>query len=110
MNNLTRPKRQLVAIKKQIMKRSLTLVIVLLFAGASLFAQKPHHEKDEHKEKQKEYKHHHYHHDYHQNRTVVIQQTAPIPPSVNIQLPSPPRPPSVNVQLPSPQPLPKPPK
>jgi len=49
------------------MKKTLTITLILLFAGASLFAQKPHHEKDEHKERQKEYKHHHYHHDYRKN-------------------------------------------
>jgi hypothetical protein len=78
------------------MKKTLTITLILLFAGASLFAQKPHHEKDKHKEIKKEYKHHHNHHNSHKNTTVVIQPTAPRPPSVNIQLPAPqppPRPP-----------------
>ena len=88
------------------MKNSLTLIIALLFAGASLFAQKPHHVKDGHKEIKKEYKHHH----HPKNKTVVIQSTAPRPPSVTIQVPSPPKPPSVNVQLPSPPPPPRPPR
>jgi len=105
MNNLKLPKRQLFVKNKQIMKKTLTLTLILLFAGASLFAQKPHHKKDGHKEIKKEYKHHHHHH---KNKTVVIQPTAPRSPSVNIQVPSPPKPPSVNIQLPSPSPPPPP--
>jgi hypothetical protein len=88
------------------MKKTLTLTLVFLFAGASLFAQKPHHKKDGHKEIKKEYKHHH----HHKNKTVVIQPTAPRPPTVTIKVPSPPKPPSVNIQLPSPPPPPRPPK
>ena len=75
------------------MKKKITITLILLFAGAYLFAQNPHHKKDEHKEIKKEYKHHHYRHDHHKNRTVILQPTAPNPPSVEIQLPSPPTPP-----------------
>jgi hypothetical protein len=102
------------------MKKSFTILVILLFAGASLFAQKPHHGKNHPKKAQKEYKHHH---DYRQNRTVVVVPaiprpqsvniqlpSAPRPPSVNIQLPSAPRPPSVNIQLPAPPPPPRPPR
>jgi hypothetical protein len=86
------------------MKKTFTLTLILLFGGASLFAQNPHHKKDGHKEIKKEYKHHH------KNKTVVIQPIAPKPPSVVIRFPSVPRPPSVNVQLPSPPPPPRPPR
>jgi hypothetical protein len=89
------------------MKKTLTITLILLFACASLFAQKPHQEKDKHQKPKKEYKHHH---DHHENKTVVIQPVAPRPPSVNIQVPSPPKPPSVNIQLPSPPPPPRPPR
>ena len=88
------------------MKKTLTITLILLFAGASLFAQKPHHKNYKHKEIKKEYKHPHKHYKYHKNTTVVIQPTAPRPPSVNIQVQSPPRPPSV----PTPPPPPRPPK
>jgi hypothetical protein len=88
------------------MKKTLTLILILFFTGTSLFAQKPHHEKVRHKELKKEYKHHH----YNKNQTIVIQSTAPRPPSVVIRFPSVPRPPSVNVQLPSPPPPPRPPR
>jgi hypothetical protein len=92
------------------MKKPLTLTLIVLFAGASLFAQKPHHEKDGHKEMKREYKHHPYHRDYHKHKTVVILTTAPRPPSGVIRLPSPPRPPSVNIKLPSPPLPPRPPR
>ena len=92
------------------MKKSFTITVMLLFAGASLFAQKPHQAKDEHKEIKKEYKHHHYHHNNQKKRTVVIQPTGPKPPSVVIRFPSPPKPPRVNIQLPSPPPPPRPPR
>jgi hypothetical protein len=75
------------------MKKKITIALILLFTGASLFAQNPHHEKDKHKEIKKEYKRHHYRHDHHRNRTVIVQPAAPRPPSVEIQLPSPPPPP-----------------
>jgi hypothetical protein len=96
--------------KKQIMKKSLTLTLILLFGGASLFAQKSHYEKDAHKEMKKEYKQTHHHHGYHKNTTVVIQPTTPRPPSVVIRVPSAPRPPSVNIHLPSPPSPPRPPR
>jgi hypothetical protein len=92
------------------MKKNITITLLLLFAGASLFAQKPHHDKDGHKEIKKEYRHPHHHKDHHKKETVIIQPAPPRPPSVEIQLPSPPRPPSVEIQLPSPPPPPRPPK
>ena len=92
------------------MKKSLTIILILLFAGASLFAQKPYHGKDQHNKAQKEYKQHHYHHNYKKTRTVVIQPTAPRPPSVVIRVPSPPRPPIVHMQLPAPPLPPRPPR
>jgi hypothetical protein len=75
------------------MKKIIIIAEILLFSGASLFAQNTHHEKDEHKEIRKEYKHHYYHHPYHKNSTVVLPPHAPRPPSVNVQIPSPPPPP-----------------
>ena len=90
------------------MKKLLTLTLVLLFAGASLFAQKPHKGKVKHKEIKREYSRHHHRHAAPKNTTVVIQATAPRPPSAVIRVPSPPRPPSV--KLPSPPPPPRPPR
>ena len=75
------------------MKKIITIAVILLFTGASLYAQNPHHKKDEHKEIRKEYKYHYYHHPYHKNRTIVLPPRAPSPPSVEIRLPSPPPPP-----------------
>jgi hypothetical protein len=75
------------------MKKCIPILFILLFAVASLFAQRPHHDKDEHKEIKKEYKHRHYHHDNRRVRTVIVQPSTPRPPTVEIQLPSPPRPP-----------------
>ena len=75
------------------MKKNVTIALILLFTGACLFAQNPHHDKDEHKEIRKEYRPHHYRHDYHKRRTVVLEPTAPEPPAVRIELPSPPPPP-----------------
>lgn len=93
------------------MKKKITIALILLFAGVSLFAQKPHHKNDKHKEIRKEYKRHHNHRD--NNKTVIIQPSAPRPPSVEIQVsspPPPPRQPSVEIQLPSPPPPPRPPR
>jgi len=42
--------------KKSIMKKKITVILILLFAGVSLIAQDHHHDKDEHKEIRKEYK------------------------------------------------------
>jgi hypothetical protein len=75
------------------MKKKITIALLLLFTGACLFAQDPHHDKDGHREIRKEYRHHPYRHDYHRRRAVVIQPIAPEPPSVRIELPSPPPPP-----------------
>ena len=75
------------------MKKKITIALILIFSVASLIAQNPHHEKDEHKEIKKEYKHRHYRHIHPENRTVILPPTAPRPPSVEIQLPSPPPPP-----------------
>jgi hypothetical protein len=75
------------------MKKKITIALILSFTCASLFAQNPHHENDGHKEIRKEYRHPHHRHDYHRRRTVVLQPTAPEPPSVRIELPSPPPPP-----------------
>lgn len=92
------------------MKKSLTLILILLFGSASLFAQKSHHKKNAHKKAKKEYRQTYRHPGNHKKTKVVIQTTAPTPPSVEIRLPAPPRPPSVNVQLPSPPPPPRPPR
>jgi ABC-type nickel/cobalt efflux system permease component RcnA len=96
--------------RKQIMKKAITFILILLFGGATLFAQHSDHEKDAHKEMKKEARRSHHHHGYHKNTTVVIQPSAPRPPSVEIRVPSPPRPPSVNIQLPSPPSPPRPPR
>jgi hypothetical protein len=95
------------------MKKKITIALILLFAGVSLFAQKPHHKNDKHKEIKKEYKRHHNHRD--NNKTVIIQPSAPSPLSVEIQVsspppPPPPRQPSIEIQLPSPPPPPRPPR
>ncbi|MEI7982817.1 MAG: hypothetical protein WCI71_14285 [Bacteroidota bacterium] len=92
------------------MKKKIIITFILLFAGASLFAQKPHHQKDEHKKIKKEYKHPYHHHDYHKSRTVILQPTAPKPLLVEIHLPSPPRPPSFELRIPAPPPPPRPPR
>jgi len=95
------------------MKRIIKIAVILLFSGASLFAQNPHHEKGEPKGQRKEFQHNHYHHDYYKKSTIVLPPRAPRPPSVEIRQPSPPpppRPPSVNIQLPSPPPPPRPPR